>query len=93
MSSASASTAFSSDGVDIISRKIASSIIPVEGPSDRKSERELRRYYEITRCVRFIKSDPKFERVRTKGYIEFSTLFIFVFKCGYKAGHSLSVRE
>ena len=58
------STAFSSDGVEVISRKIASSFA-VEGQSDRRNEKELRRYYEVTRCVDFIKSDPKFERVCT----------------------------
>lgn len=59
------STAFSSDGVEVIARHVASTFPLAHSPS-RKSEDNLRRYYEIERCIDFIRSEPLFQRVASK---------------------------
>lgn len=74
----SSSTAFSSDGVDVISRQIASSLLLQEGVSLRRSEEELREYYEVNHCIEFINSNPKIQRVSTwDSYLYVINLLIY----------------
>ena len=56
------STAFSSDGQEALFRQIESTL-PLE-PSTSTGRKELRGYFEIERCVEFIRSDPSFQRVK-----------------------------
>ena len=56
------STAFSSDGQEALSRQIDSTL-PLE-PSTSTGRKELRGYFEIERCVEFIRSDPSFQKVK-----------------------------
>ena len=58
------STAFSSDGVEIISRKIEARSA-MEASLLKEGERDVRRYYEIDRCFTFIKTH-NFQKVDTK---------------------------
>ena len=51
------STAFSSDGAEVISRKIDLINPAMEADLQwRESQRDLRQYYEIERCSEFIKT-------------------------------------
>ena len=50
---------FSSDGVEVLSRKVQCVSAPEK---EAKAERELSRYYEIERCTEFVTSNS-FHRV------------------------------
>lgn len=55
----SMSVEFSSSGSAVISRQLEPSFCPGrEGGRRRRSERELKDYYEIERCVQFLHSQP-----------------------------------
>lgn len=58
------STAFSSDGVEVISRKVEPSPA-MEAGLLKEGQRDLRRYYEIERCSAFIKTH-NFQKVSKK---------------------------
>ena len=60
------STAFSSDDVQVISRQIETAF-PLERPGRGRKEDDLEKYYETSRCVVFIQSNPKFQRASTCG--------------------------
>lgn len=53
--------AFSSDGTEIITRKIDVSAC-LEGTLDRKTPDEIEKFYEINRCLSFI-TDNGYQRV------------------------------
>lgn len=55
------STAFSNDGVEVISRKI-DPVPAMEAGLLKEGQRDLRQYYEIERCSEFIKIH-NFQRV------------------------------
>ena len=68
----SSSTAFSSDGVEVISRKIEPNPA-MEAGLQKESQRDLRQYYEIERCSIFIKTH-NFQKVNKKD-VNFMSLF------------------
>lgn len=72
------STAFSSDGVEVISRKIESNPV-MEAGVLKENQRDLRQYYEIVRCSTFIKTH-NFQKVSKK---KMSLLFHYspLFSC------------
>ena len=51
----SSSTAFSSDGAEIMSRKIESSPV-TRSHLNREAERDVQKYYELERCSTFIQT-------------------------------------
>lgn len=55
MSSSSTCTAFSNDGVEVISRKIEA-MSTMEADLKKRSERDITKYYEIEKCSNFIKT-------------------------------------
>lgn len=63
------STAFSSDGAEVISRKIDPINPAMEAglQQGREGQRDLRQYYEIERCSEFIKAH-KFQKVNIMTY-------------------------
>lgn len=63
------STAFSSDGAEVISRKIDPINPAMEAglQQGREGQRDLRQYYEIERCSEFIKTH-KFQKVNVMTY-------------------------
>lgn len=62
---ASSTTAFSSDGVEVISRRIESRF-PSVVYHVRNDERDKRKYYELERCISFIKTH-NFHKVKMFG--------------------------
>ena len=62
------STAFSSDGAEVISRKIDPIKPAME--ADLQHQRDLRHYYEIERCSEFIKTH-NFQKVAWNGLYHF----------------------
>lgn len=58
------STAFSSDGSEVISRKIEASAI-LQSDLNRGAERDVHGYYELERCLTFVRAHD-FQRVGTQ---------------------------
>jgi len=60
----SSTTAFSSDGQEVLSRQVESTLPLGHSTASGKNQKEFRGYFEIARCVEFIKSDAKFLKVK-----------------------------
>ncbi len=56
------SVEFSSSDSGVISRKVEAPR-EREGGRGRRREEDIRKYYEIERCVAFVNSDPKIKKV------------------------------
>jgi len=67
----SSTAAFSSDGQEVLSRQVESTLPLGHSTASGKNQKELRGYFEIARCVEFIKSDAKFLKVKLNVSLNF----------------------